>query len=532
MTGARLLTVALQEAGVDTIFALSGNQIMPVFDACLDERIRIIHTRHEAAAVFMADAYAQLTGNVGVALVTAGPGFLNALGALYMARMSESPVLLLSGDSPVAQDERGAFQTLDQSACAAPVVKRTYRVGTAHDVAASVHEAMAIALGGRPGPVHLAMPFDVLTASTDGIVSTPDAGAVENPLPDAARVSELGRLIAAASRPVILLGPRLNPTRAPGLAEAITLAASAPVVCLESPRGLNDPGLGGFADALSEADLIVSLGKRIDFGVGFGRAPVVASDAAAAIVDAEPESFGLARRAFGERVRFALEAEPGAVARMLCAAGIAQPERVGWRARVTGALKAEPVRPRQSGAGLSPVVVFAAVQRLIERVPQPILVVDGGEIGQWAQVCLSAPARIINGASGGIGSALCHALGAKAAQPNATVVAVMGDGAAGFHLSELETASRLGLTVIAVIGDDARWNAEYQIQLRDYGPDRIHATTLGNVGYESVAEGLGCFGARVRQADELEAALEAASRCGRPACIAASIDGWPAPTFR
>ena len=123
MRGADLLTKALSEAGVKTIFSLSGNQIMPVYDACIDAGIRLVHVRHEASAVFMADAWAQLTGNVGVALVTAAPGFGNGLGPLYTASASESPVVFLSGDAPVGQDGQGAFQELDQAAVSAPLTK-------------------------------------------------------------------------------------------------------------------------------------------------------------------------------------------------------------------------------------------------------------------------------------------------------------------------------------------------------------------------------------------------------------------------
>ena len=128
MNGAAALTQTLRNAGVDTVFSLSGNQIMPVYDAAIDSELRLIHTRHEAAAVYMADGWAQVTGQLGVALVTAAPGFANAISALYTARMQEVPVLFLSGDSPVSGDGSGTFQELDQVAIASPVVKHSVRV--------------------------------------------------------------------------------------------------------------------------------------------------------------------------------------------------------------------------------------------------------------------------------------------------------------------------------------------------------------------------------------------------------------------
>ena len=158
MRGADLVARSLAEAGVRTIFTLSGNQIMPIFDACIDVDIRLVHTRHEAAAVYMADAWAQITGEVGVALITAAPGFANGLSPLFSARLAESPVVLLSGDSQVSQDGLGAFQELSQVEIAAPLTKAAFRssstMGLGHDIA----KAIRIACSGRPGPVHLALP--------------------------------------------------------------------------------------------------------------------------------------------------------------------------------------------------------------------------------------------------------------------------------------------------------------------------------------------------------------------------------------
>ena len=146
MQGADILVQTLAKAGVRRIFSLSGNQIMPVFDACIDVGIEIVHTRHEAAALFMADAFAQLTGQVGVALVTAAPGFANALGPLYSARASESPVLLLSGAAPIAQDGMGAFQELAQAEMAVPVTKLSFRAASGATLASDTKSALRTAL--------------------------------------------------------------------------------------------------------------------------------------------------------------------------------------------------------------------------------------------------------------------------------------------------------------------------------------------------------------------------------------------------
>ena len=266
-TGAEALVDAMQAAGVRCMFSLSGNQIMPVYDALLGRDIRLVHVRHEAAAVYAAEAWAQLTGEIGVALVTAGAGFGNALGALISAQASESPVLLLSGDSPRAQDGMGAFQELDQCAMSAPVTKASLRAGSAETLASDAAGLIRTALAGRPGPVHLALPADVLTDSvTSSAVPdfTPRVQALS-----ASDLSELRAFLDGAARPLILTGPALSNTRTNGaLARAQTML-NAPVLCMESPRGLRDPSLGALADVTREADRIVLLGKSGDFTTGF-----------------------------------------------------------------------------------------------------------------------------------------------------------------------------------------------------------------------------------------------------------------------
>ena len=170
MRGADLLVKTLSAAGVTRIFSLSGNQIMPIYDACFDAKIQIIHTRHEAAAVFMAEAYAQLTGEIAVAMVTAGAGTANALGALFTCLESQTPVLFLTGDSPISQDGRGAFQELDQVPMTAPVTKLSFRSTRVSDFGFDTACAIRTAQSGRPGPVHMALPLDFVGADVSGSI--------------------------------------------------------------------------------------------------------------------------------------------------------------------------------------------------------------------------------------------------------------------------------------------------------------------------------------------------------------------------
>ena len=246
MRGADILVKSLVAAGVDRVFSLSGNQIMPVYDACFELGVEIVHTRHEAAAVYMAEAYAQLTGKVGVAMVTAGAGAANAAGATFCAGESQTPVLLLTGDSPVRQDGMGAFQELDQVSMLAPVTKLSTRPRSASDIGHETARAIQAATSEQQGPVHMALAFDVVEEAADeSALPSPDAFARVTKAASDAEVAGLLDALSRAERPVILCGPAMNATRFDGLS-TLSDALDAPVIPMESPRGLKDPSLGAF----------------------------------------------------------------------------------------------------------------------------------------------------------------------------------------------------------------------------------------------------------------------------------------------
>ncbi|PYU99366.1 MAG: hypothetical protein DMG10_25235 [Acidobacteria bacterium] len=229
-TGADLVVEALTAAGVKNLFTLSGNQILSVYDATNGRAIRLIHTRHEAAAVHMADGWGRLTEQPGVALVTAGPGHCNALSALYVALMAESPVVLLSGHCPRSQIGRGAFQEIDQVAAARPVTKAAWLAEDPKHLGEDIATALYLASAGRPGPVHLSLPSDLLESVVPDAAT--DATLPERPRPAPAADALIGgvlRLLAEAKRPLILTGPAMGRTipwrKVERLSEATTVPA-------------------------------------------------------------------------------------------------------------------------------------------------------------------------------------------------------------------------------------------------------------------------------------------------------------------
>jgi len=532
MRGADIVAHSLAACGAKTVFALSGNQIMPIFDAALDTDLRLIHTRHEACAVFMAEAFAQLTGDIGVAMVTAGPGFANALSAMYSAHTSETPVILLSGDSPLARDGHGAFHELDQCAMAGPVTKGAIRVTSQHTLGEDLARAISLARSGRPGPVHVALPADVLMAQTNAPVPPAEAFARQPNPPSESDIQTLVAAFAGAERPVILTGPAMTETRAGELLNRLSDAVGAPVVPIESPRALRDPALGSFADCLKRADLVVSLGKHFDYTVRYGEEGVFPADARVFAVAPDASALEQAARTLGGRLTGRIMADADLCAERLIDTASGGYARDAWRAEV-----AEAVADREldalpaTGEGVVPLDVAQALQDAVENADNAIYVADGGEFGQWMQGFVNAPRRVMNGVSAAIASAMGNAIGAQIADPQATVICTLGDGTAGFYLGEFDTAVREGANAIFVIGNDACWNAERMLQIRQFGADRQTGCDLLPTRYDHAAEGLGAHGEYVTTAEELRPAIQRAIASGKPACINVKLDAQPAPVF-
>jgi acetolactate synthase-1/2/3 large subunit len=535
LRGADIVTRTLAEAGVKHLFSLSGNHIMPVYDAALDAGLSIVHTRHEGAAVHMADAWGRLTGSPGIALLTGGPGHANGIGALYTALASESPLVLLSGHAPFGEIGKGSFQEMRQADMAEPSVKAAWTVQSGATLAHDIARALRLAVSGRPGPVHVSLPFDFLEEKSDAPAAEAVAQAPQ--LLDDATVKALLAKLGEASRPLILSGSVMAGGRAGSVARELSEALNVPVISMESPRGLNDPALGRLAGVVARADLIVLLGKKPDFTLRFGRPPAIALNCSIVVIDPDADEVRRAVEVLGaSRLFFSGIADTVATAHLLIqhSAGRTAAGR-DWKDEVDAALKFRPAEwatlNSPAGSAVHPVEVGRAVQKLIDAAPESIFVSDGGEFGQWAQACVSAPTRLINGPGGSIGSALPFALAAKIARPSARVVAMTGDGAAGFHLMELDTAIRERLPVTLVIGNDACWNAEHQIQLRTYGKARAHGCELLPSRYDEVARALGAQGELATTATELPAALERAASSGAPGCVNVMVQRLAAPSY-
>ncbi|MGB9369729.1 MAG: thiamine pyrophosphate-binding protein [Xanthobacteraceae bacterium] len=537
LRGADIVARSLARLGATRVFTLSGNHIMSIFDAAIEARLDLVHVRHEAAAVHMADAWGRLTGKPGIAMVTGGPGHANAVGALYTALGAESPMVLLSGHAATWELGRGGFQEIRQADMAAPVSKASFTATSAATLGRDVGEAIRIAASGRPGPVHLSLPSDLLEERVESnAIVWPDARQAAMPaLSDAVADATLAA-ISSAARPIIFAGPQLSNVTGRALLARLEAAAQTPAVILESPRGIADATLGAFSDLVRRADLIVLLGKALDFTTRWLSGS--SFDPAVRLISIDPEAALVERAAKemdGRLVLGSIADVRGAAETLIRRAAAMKARDGGWLKEVRAALDNRPATwasiVSQTPGRLHPAQVFRALRPYVERDPDAVLICDGGEFAQWGQSMLPVGRRMINGVAGSIGGSLSFANAARLAEPNAPVFVVLGDGTIGFHLSEFETAVRRKLPFVAVLGNDALWNAESQIQLREYGHERMHGCDLTPARYDLAVAALGGHGEYVERAEDLAPAIERALASGKPACINVMIESIAAPVI-
>ena len=565
MTGGDIVADGLVRQGVRFLFTLCGGHISPILVSAKARGIRVVDTRHEATAVFAADAVARLTGVPGVAAVTAGPGVTNAITALKNAQMAQSPLVLLGGATATLLRGRGALQDIDQMALVRPHVKRATRVTRVRDLAPALDEAFRLSREGVPGPVFLECPVDLLypealvrewyaakagreTRTLGGRArqwyvgrhlrrlfggveaSTTAPLPVPAPAPDEAGVRRAAVLLSRAERPVLLVGSQalLSAKEADALAEAVR-ALGVPVYLSGMARGLL-----GAADplqlrhrrreALRDADLVILAGVPCDFRLDYGshigrravlvsanrsRAEIARNRRPALAIPGAPELFlrGLARRVPGLR-----------------------PEWTAWREELRARDAAREAEIASQAAadtpgGLNPLRVLRALDGALA--DDSVVVADGGDFVSTASYVLR-PRRPLSwldpGPFGTLGVGAGFALGAKLVRPSADVWIVYGDGAVGYSLAEADTFARHGLGVVALVGNDAGWTQIAREQVEVLKDDV--GTVLAPTDYERAAEGLGARGLRLDDTEAITPVLReavAAARSGRPVYVNARI---------
>jgi acetolactate synthase-like protein len=565
VTGGDIVADALARHGVRFLFTLCGGHISPILVSAKARGLRVVDTRHEATAVFAADATARLTGVPGVAAVTAGPGVTNTVTALKNAQLAQSPLVLIGGATATLLRGRGALQDIDQMALVRPHVKRASRVARLRDLAPALDEAFRLSREGVPGPVFLECPVDLLypeplvrdwygaKAGKDthtlgeralrwyvgrhvdrlfGGSALPAAAPlpVAAPEPDEARVRRAAALLSGSRRPVLLVGSQASPgpTEAEALAAGVR-ALGLPVYLSGMARGLlgaADPLQMRHArkEALRAADLVVLAGVPCDFRLDYGnhigrRATLVSANRSrseisknrrpALAVPGAPDLFllGLARQAPGPRPEW------GAWHDELRARDAARDAEIVARAG------------EESPGGLNPLRLCRALDAALAE--DSVVVADGGDFVSTASYIVRprGPLSWLDpGPFGTLGVGAGFALGAKLARPSADVWIVYGDGSVGYSLAEADTFARHGLGVVALVGNDSGWTQIAREQVEVLKDDV--GTVLAPTDYERAAEGLGARGLALddpARADEVLREAVAVARSGRPAYVNARI---------
>jgi acetolactate synthase I/II/III large subunit len=536
INGGEMLVRALEREGVEQVFTLHGGHLDAIFEACLKHDLRVIDTRHEQAAAHMADGWARTTARPGVAMVTAGPGVTDAVTGVANAYMDAIPMLLIGGRSPLLDDELLPLQGgIDQMGLMRPITKWAYSVTQTARIPEFVAMAFRQAVSGRPGPVFLEIPIDVLFARVDEeSVRFPEHYRAKAP-PGPGRVA-LGQAlewIGEAQRPAILAGGGVWFAQAARELTQFAELTHCAVMANHKARGSipEDHPLcfGGFGAIhpgahkrmnQPSADLVILLGTRIGLFTG-GRNSVIPPDARVIQVDIEAEEIGRARNIdlgivsdCGEFLRQAIAA----------AAGIRFDRHEEWLERLSAIRTAQSHRwdevLKNNDGPIHPVRLTRDIAQALN--PDAIVVADGGETAAWMGNAWKArvPGSFMtHGYLGCLGTGLPFALAAKVAHPDRQVFCIVGDGSAGLNFSEFHTAVKHKLPITVVINNDRQWGMSKHGQELAWGKGRHVATELGMVHYERAAAGLGAYGELVERAEDIAPALARALNCGRPACL-------------
>jgi acetolactate synthase-1/2/3 large subunit len=539
--GGQLVARALRGAGVDTLFTLCGGHILPLLDACPEAGLRVIDHRHEGAAALAAEGYALATGRAGVAAVTAGAGFTNALTGLADAGLWSVPLVLCAGHAPLSQAGRGAVQDAPQAALAAALAKRTVCVYETAKLPRFTAEAVYCARAGRPGPVYLELPQDVLAGRAPWPAAEIPFGYPDELPTPAGAPEDLEAALAAlerAERPLILAGSGAFWSGAGEEIARFAALSKTPVATTSGARGVVPDGhpwcLGTLVHAgvaLLSADLVLVLGSAFNANTCFGQPPlfragqqVIQVDLAADAVggDRRPDRvvIGDVRRVMADLARGWRKEPPGRDAWLAQARNLTRFLRGTWDAQIekhTGARV-------HAGAAAREVAAFAR-----EAFGGAVgFVADGGDALAWALAYFyaEAPGRLLTTttALGTLGVGLPFALGAKAARPEEPVILFVGDGALGFSAMEFESAVRQRLPIVVVVSNNHGWRDVSHEQDMWFGPGRHVATELADTRYDRLAQALGGHGERVARLGELRPALERAFASGKAALIDVETD--------
>lgn len=532
LNGGNLFVKALKNEGVKYIFTLCGGHINPVFNACKDEGIGIIDVRHEQVAAHAAAGWARTTGQLGVAVVTAGPGVTDSVTGVAEAFTAGIPMIIFGGRAPLSDFDRGSLQDMDQVRLMEPITKWARAIYDPMRIPEYVGTAVRIAQSDTPGPVYLECPVDILMKDIgetevmfpDGYYSPIEAGGSSSQIEGAVK------LLMEAERPAILAGDGLFWTKAENELKELAELAQFPVRTTGLAQGAirSDHPLSLGHPATAMADVVLALGVRFDFLEGFGQAPLFDANAKIIQVHADSNMIGYNRSA-----HIGIVGSPKTVLRQIIEEiqrSNKQIDRKGWIEQVTEIAEMLKSQADQDyGSDSLPIHPARLAREVIEFLDKDALVVvDGGDCSGWFAPAFKANYMgqlLATGPFGCLGVGTGFALAAKLAKPKKQVLGYFGDGSFGLNAMEFDTFVRHDLPIVAVISNDGAWGMVKHWQRMACGEDRCIGTTLSQrQRYDKMVEALGGYGEYVDKIEDIKPALKRAFDSGLPACVNVEVD--------
>jgi acetolactate synthase-1/2/3 large subunit len=532
--GGALAVAVARRHGVEEMFTLSGGHVFPLYDGAVkaDPPLRLVDVRHEQTAVFAAEATAKLLRRPGLAVLTAGPGVTNGVSAITTAHFNGSPVLVLGGRAPTGRWGAGSLQELDHPPLVATVTKRAATVAEVADVPEQVDRALALADAPHRGPVFLDIALEALYSSAAAELPDPDPPPERRPDPDA--LAGVARLLGQAERPVLVLGSDVWADRAEDAARRCAETLSLPVIANGQGRGILPPADDGLlvtrarSLAFGSADLVLVAGAPLDFRLGYGSFGGRGGPPAEVVhlVDAPEQVAGHVQLAGS------VSGDLGLVLDGLTEAVTARPGRrpdIGpWLERLRDQARAAADADRElldsDADPIHPARVYGELRRVLD--DDAVVVGDGGDFVSFAGRFVE-PARpgswLDPGPYGCLGTGLGYALAARLARPSAQVALLLGDGAAGFSLMDIDTLVRHRLPVAIVCGNNGIWGLEKHPMRMLYGYD-VAADLQPQCRYDLVAGALGAAGELVTSPAELGPALRRAFDADVPYLVNVATD--------
>ena len=535
--GGDLFVRALKREGVKYIFTLCGGHIAPIYNACIDEGIEIIDVRHEQVAAHAAAGWARVTGEPGVAVVTAGPGVTDSVTGIAEAFIAGCPMIEFGGRSPLIEFEIGSLQDMDQVRLMEPITKWAKTIYEARRIPEYVSIAFRKAKSGTPGPVYLECPVDVLLmqrVEESDVVFPENYCAEQEAGGNPALIKQAAELLMAAQRPIVIAGDGLFWARADRELREFVELGEIPVQTAGFARGAvpEDHPLALARLGTAMADVVLTLGVKFDFMLLYGHPPLFNADAKFIQVGVDACMIGYNRGA-----DIGIVGSPKAVLKQMIdeiKGAKKKVERSAWTDQLSSIAKMADEQAAQTyGADSLPIHPARLAKEVTEFLDRDaVVVIDGGDASfGWFAPLFKAQAMgqvLATGALGCLGVGTGFAMAAKLVSRDKQVLIFFGDGSFGLNGMEFDTFVRHDLPVVSVISNDSAWGMVKHGQRMMYGEDRLHGTVLKpRQRYEKMVEALGGYGEYVDRIEDIKPALARAFASGLPACINVEVDPKP-----